>query len=117
MISQRSRSGLTLLEMLLVLFILSAIAFSTVSMTDRLDLQSRYDDTAVRLENIRSAVVGDPSRQTNNSPIVSGFVSDMGRLPNNLGELVEQGAMPAWNLDATSNQWLGWRGAAWVWLF
>ncbi len=110
MIAQRSRGGLTLLEMLLVLFILSAIAYSTVSLTDRLDLQSRFDDTAVRLKNIRRAVVGDPNREANNSPIVSGFVADLGRLPNNLQELVEQGSMPSWQLDATSNQWFGWRG-------
>ncbi len=110
MIPQRSRGGLTLLEMLLVLFILSAIAYSTVSLTDRLDLQSRFDDTAVRLKNIRRAVVGDPNREANNSPIVSGFVADLGRLPNNLQELVEQGSLPSWQFDATSNQWFGWRG-------
>ncbi len=110
MIAQRSRGGLTLLEMLLVLFLFSAIAYSPVSLTDRQDLQSRFDDTAVRLKNIRRAVVGDPNREANNSPIVSGFVADLGRLPNNLQELVEQGSLPSWQFDATSNQWFGWRG-------
>lgn len=104
------RSGFTLLEVLMVVFILSAIALSTVSFTDELDQQIRFDDTATRSRYIRRAVVGDVSRDANGTPIVSGFVADVGRLPINLQELIEQGSLPSWQLDATSNQWFGWRG-------
>ena len=107
---KRGGRGFTLLELLVVVFILSAIAFSIVSLTDQVDLQLRFDDTKGRLENIRRAVVIDSSITVGGSPVISGFAADMGRLPDSLQELVEQGALPAWQYDATVEQWAGWRG-------
>ena len=84
--SVRQRSGFTLLELLLVVFILSLLALSAISLTDSLDSsqdQFRYEQArnqAAKFERgLIQRVVGQQS--------VSGFVSDMGGLPNNLLEL------------------------------
>ncbi len=84
--SVRHRSGFTLLELLLVVFILSLLALSAISLTDSLDSsqdQFRYEQArnqAAKFERgLIQRVVGQQS--------VSGFVSDMGGLPNNLLEL------------------------------
>ena len=54
------RLGFTLLELLLVVFILSLIALSAVAIADRADEQLRYDDTNQHLQLIRRATIGDP---------------------------------------------------------
>jgi hypothetical protein len=100
---------MTLLELLVVVFILSAIAFSIVSLTDQVDLQLRFDETEDRVEKIRGAVIIDPSIVVGGSVPISGFAPDMGRLPNSLAELVEQGTLPVWQYNATAQQWAGWR--------
>lgn len=114
--------GLTLLELLLVVFILSSIALVTVSIVDSADEQLRYEDTRARLELVKKGIIGDPSITVNNQPLISGFVADMGVLPNFLQELIERGPLPddllipEWQFlqfDADYPQyglWAGWRG-------
>lgn len=108
----KNQYGLTLLEMLVVVFILSAIALMTLSFTNNADDQFRFEDTRTRLGKIRIAAVGEPERTINGGPAISGFVADIGRLPNtdNLQELIEQGGLPVWTLDTASGVWAGWRG-------
>lgn len=81
--------GFTLVELLLVLFILSSLALLAAAAVDGADDQVRFDQTKSRLEQIRRAILGDSSRTLNGQPEVSGFVADMGRLPSNLRELIE----------------------------
>lgn len=79
----RRDAGLTLLELMVVVFILSALALSAVSLVDRTDHQLRYDDTQGRLLQLRRAIVGDAG-----APALSGYVVDMGVLPANVADLV-----------------------------
>ncbi len=76
----------TLLELLLVVFIMSVLAFSAVSLTETLDSsqdQFRYERARAQGEKLRSAIIDQvESRQS-----VSGFVADMGDLPDNMTEL------------------------------
>lgn len=106
----KDQHGLTLLEMLVVVFILSAIALMTLSFTNNADDQFRFEDTRTRLEKIRIAAVGEPGRTINGGPAISGFVADMGRLPNNLQEMIEQGSLPVWGFDTGVGLWAGWHG-------
>ena len=53
-----ARPGLTLLELMLVVFILSMVAFSAVSLTNTLDEQSRFEATRDRWDTIRQAIRG-----------------------------------------------------------
>jgi len=85
----------TLVELLLVVFILAALAATAASLGTEVDQQSRYDDTNARRETIRLAILGDPARTANGQSVVGGFVADMGRLPRNLRELIEPPLDPA----------------------
>jgi prepilin-type N-terminal cleavage/methylation domain-containing protein len=98
--------GLTLVELLVVVFILAAIAATAVSFVDNADQQTRYDDTKTRLAAIRAAVAGRPDRSVNGEPDVAGFVADMGRLPASMQELLERGALPPFSAASDA----GWRG-------
>ena len=110
--------GFTLLEMLLVVFLMGMLAVAATAMVDNADEQQRFELTRSRLQQIRYAIVGDTSRTLNGEPVISGFVADMGRLPNNLQELVELGSQPPWqSIDlssvtpgVTGQIWGGWRG-------
>lgn len=82
------RRGLTLLELLLVVFILALVAASAVAIADRADEQFRYEETRSRLKQIRTAVVGENEPVYNGRKHLTGFVADMGSLPQNMMELV-----------------------------
>ena len=79
----RNARGFTLIEMLVVLAILAILAAVAISSVDGIQDQSRYDATQRGLQNIEEAILG-PENQHNpdGTPIVSGFVADIGRLPN-----------------------------------
>jgi prepilin-type N-terminal cleavage/methylation domain-containing protein len=75
--------GFTLVELLLVLIILAAVAASATAMLDGVDQQPRYDITRDRLEAIRRAILGP-----DDAPGTQGFAADTGRLPFTLRELL-----------------------------
>jgi len=100
-----SYSKFTLVELLLVVFILSSLAVVTLTLVNNADQQGRFEDTRVRLERIRAAIVGEPGQD-----LIQGYAADMGRLPASLEELLQQGAQPDWDYDPTAEAWTGWRG-------
>lgn len=77
-----AQRGLTLLELMVVVFILSALALSAVSLVGRTDHQVRYDRTCASLEAMRRAIAGDPA-----TGALSGFVADLGVLPSCVEDL------------------------------
>ena len=92
-ISRKSpqRSALTLLELMVVLVILAIVA--TVALqslgprveTERLSAASRL------VEEIKGAVIGPVQKyQIDNTPLISGFVSDVGRYPLAQSNSVEE---------------------------
>ncbi|MGB0333186.1 MAG: prepilin-type N-terminal cleavage/methylation domain-containing protein, partial [Planctomycetota bacterium] len=77
-----SRSGLTLLELVVVLAILSALSTVMIAQTGSLTDESRFRKTVRTLESLEHAVLGRaPVGTEDPSGVVPGFVSDMGRLP------------------------------------
>lgn len=124
------QAGFTLLEMILVLFLVSLMASTTLMLTEGIEDQAKYDETKRRMEIMRKAIVGDPTRTVNGSPEISGFVADMGRLPLCVAELLELGAekspatapktyvspcdisatITVWNIDASTGVASGWNG-------
>jgi prepilin-type N-terminal cleavage/methylation domain-containing protein len=111
----RSQHGFTLLEMVLVLFLMGLLASATLFLTDNVQDQAKYDETKHRMQLIRYAIVGDTSRSVNNRPELTGFVADMGRLPACLKELLEAEdcsgtALTTWTMDSDTGVGLGWRG-------
>lgn len=87
---RRRQRGMTLLELLVVVALMSAVGFMALSQVGDDLGQARYQDTENRLETIRKAIIGDTSRTLNGQPEIRGFVSDMGRLPVNLTELLKR---------------------------
>ena len=126
------QDGFTLLELLLVVTVLSAVAWMSLGVVGNNADQVRFEDTRNRLHAIRRAIIGDTSRTVNGQPEVRGYVADMGGLPDNLQALVAQdycvdlpqhttsgactGVGGTWvtqndyAYDATTGIWAGWNG-------
>ena len=68
------KKGMTLIELLIVLGLMAALAGMTLSTVTDMDERARGNVTRERLASIRAAVMGDPG----GGP---GFLRDMGRLP------------------------------------
>jgi len=82
----RKTSGFTLLELLLVVFIMSVLAFSAVSLTDVMDSsqdQYRYERAKNQAVELKKAIIDRVETQQ----VVRGFVADIGALPANMMEL------------------------------
>ena len=85
-----SNRGFTLLEMVLVMFLIGLAASSLVVVIGGVDDQARYEETARRYERILNAILGRSDLELNGSPVVSGFIADMGRLPTAIDELISK---------------------------
>lgn len=84
------QAGFTLVEVLTVMLVLVAIASVTIEVSSDLAFQSRYEVTKDRYEKIKRAIIGRPDVLINGQPDISGFVADMGRLPLNIHDLLEE---------------------------
>ena len=107
---KQSCSGFTLLETLLLVAVLGVVIVGTFSLSTPHRESRRFTISDHQLSEIRRAVVGDLEAQQEEYQLLCGFVPDMGRLPNNLRELLHQGDLPAWSYDPVSDLWSGWRG-------
>lgn len=87
-LKQHSQSGFTLLELVLVLFLVGLMASAGLLFTQNQEEQLYFDDTQRRLKTIREAIIRSSERSLNGQPELAGFAVDMGRLPYCLEELV-----------------------------
>jgi prepilin-type N-terminal cleavage/methylation domain-containing protein len=80
--STSARRGLTLLELMVVLVILAIVATVALqSLQPRVDSQ-RFQSASQLLNEIQSATLGPADKyQIDGTPLISGFVADVGRLP------------------------------------
>lgn len=81
-------SGFTLLELLMVVSILSSVAYLAMDNIANSDAQNKWELTKIRLEAMERAIIGDSRRMHNGRSELSGFVVDMGRLPDCVAELL-----------------------------
>lgn len=84
----RPDTGFTLLEMVLVVGILSALALSAMSFVDNRDDQARFELSQRRLLDIRYASIGAEGRT--DSFVPGGFVADNGQLPATIDTLLSR---------------------------
>jgi len=118
--AHQAQRGFTLVELLLVILVLSSLALGASFLVDGFGDQTRFDDTKSRLQQIRKAIIGDASRTLNGQSEISGYVADMGKLPETIQELIEIGDQPSWGLSAVTTSDIspvvtilmsaGWRG-------
>jgi len=89
MTTRRFRSGFTLLELLVVVFLLSALALSGVAVVDDFADQARYDDTSSRLMQLRYGILG-PNALAGRAWSARGFVADNGLLPEDIEAMLRR---------------------------
>ena len=86
-LKQADRSGFTLVELFVVVFILSTLALTGLALTETADSQLRFEDTQARLRALKRAVIGDTEPVFDGRRLLSGFVVDNGLLPDSLQTL------------------------------
>ena len=84
----RRARGVTLLELLVVLMILSIILTAAVKTWDVTLERGRAQTTASKLTQLVKVIVGDPDYIVTGQRADFGFVGDMGKLPDSLRDLV-----------------------------
>jgi prepilin-type N-terminal cleavage/methylation domain-containing protein len=82
-ISTAHQQGFTLLEMILVVFIMGTLATISMSFIESEDSQWRYDESLRKMAMVRDAVL--KVRDYKSQQIMSGFVFDNGMLPDKTG--------------------------------
>lgn len=76
------RSALTLLELLVVLVILAVVATVAVNSLQPRVEAARFEQTQKQLQQVRDSILGpEQARQSDGTPLISGFVADVGRYP------------------------------------
>jgi prepilin-type N-terminal cleavage/methylation domain-containing protein len=87
--TRRQDRGVTLLELLVVLMILSIVLTAAVKTWDVTLERGRAQTTASKLTQLVNVIVGDPDYIVSGQRADFGFVGDMGRVPDSLSELVK----------------------------
>ena len=126
----RHNSGFSLIELMVSLAILATVATLAIRAGNGLQSQTRYQTTTRSLDDIRGAIVGPANlRGPDGSVQVTGFVADIGRLPqfrisgsdplgtsgDPLNELLQSNSLPLFSFQhATSDSGVtvgvGWKG-------
>jgi len=98
--------GFTLIEIILILILLAVIAGIAIPRYVDLTGAGKRNVTQERMNNVRRAVMGDPTVVVGGQFSYAGFRGDLNQLPNPLTQLTTQGALPSWN-KFTRRGWNG----------
>lgn len=82
------QNGFTLLELVLVLFLIGLLASAGLLFTEGQQDEAYFNETQRRQTIIRDAIIRSTERVVNGQPELAGFAVDNGRLPYCLAELV-----------------------------
>ena len=128
-----TKKGFTLLEILVVLIILGFFVAMMAKVFTKGDDQRRFDETRIRMEEIKKAILGSEGAYANGQRQFAGYVADMGGLPA-LDDALDDGVatnqpeglwtddldgggpdLPGWVYNPLPNPpdsmaWMGWRG-------
>jgi general secretion pathway protein G len=108
-------SGFTLIEILMVIILIGIlVALSTGSLTGSIN-EARFQQTVLKLRQIRNAMVGDPEIKENGSRTSFGFLGDMGAVPNaadsaGILKLSAGTGLAAFAVDPVTRLSTGWNG-------
>lgn len=100
----KSDKGVTLVELLVVLMILSLILTAAIKTWDVTLERGRFEQTRQKLDRLAKAVTGDPEYVIGGVRADFGFVGDMGCLPRTLADLATR---PSWVTPPESSRWRG----------
>ncbi len=88
--SRFSQKGFTLIELVMVIIIVGVLAGVAMKSMDSAIQTGRIESTKSELEQLATAMVGNPNLISNGSRTDFGYVGDIGSLPPNLDALVIQ---------------------------
>jgi prepilin-type N-terminal cleavage/methylation domain-containing protein len=116
-------AGFTLIEVLVVFAILGVMASLAAGIASVNRDQTAFEETIVTLEEVKTAILGNPDVHINGAHRFSGYVTDMGELPELLGtyrqpvglwtdrlRLYGKANLPGWVHTGASRIWVGWNG-------
>jgi type II secretory pathway pseudopilin PulG len=100
----RLTAGFTLIEIIVIVSIIAILAAAVTPAVVQQLLDTRVSSTRDELETLYQGMVGDPAQSR------FGFVGDIGRLPDDLDELVQRSGLPNYSTGNVRGVGMGWRG-------
>lgn len=101
--------GFTLLEMVIVLFIMAILSAMIIPSVYQQISAARKTKSTAQLDAIKKMLIGDPSLISNGERTSFGYLGDWGSLAESLDELIIP-QTPAWQFNATKKAGAGWHG-------
>ncbi len=136
--NDRRKTGFSLLELIVVLVILGFLVAMMAKVFTHGDDQKRFDETRTKMGEIKKALIGASGAYANGQRQFSGYIIDMGRLPelvnddgtmdengegqpkglwtrdlNDDGDTLDATDIPEtllWEYQQDAMIWMGWRG-------
>ncbi|MFH1853378.1 MAG: prepilin-type N-terminal cleavage/methylation domain-containing protein [Candidatus Neomarinimicrobiota bacterium] len=93
----RSHSGFTLIEMVMVVVIVAVMAGMGIRSVLRILENRAFRETIGRMEDIRDAIAGNPLIVAEGSRLQFGYVGDTGQMPPDFAALGTDPGVPGWN--------------------
>jgi len=104
------RKGFTLIEIVVVLAVLAILAGLLIPPAYRIFTRGQEKDTISALQNLKKAILGDPTIIMNEARVSFGYLGDMGTFPSSLQDLWVKGSQPAYSYDPILKIAAGWNG-------
>lgn len=95
---RHAHAGFTLVELLVVVAVLSAVSLLAFGVVADDRLQLRHDDTRARLQAVYRALLGGTNMADNTG--AHGFVADNGALPNDMATVLQRGTLDGYGVKS-----------------
>ncbi len=100
-----TKKGFSLIEVLVALSLMAFLAVYLVGKTTAVVSEDRFYKTCYMMEKIKEAIIGRPGLYCNGTPQFTGYVTDMGNLPNLCHTEIGEGGLTChWVTSADSGR-------------